>query len=251
MAENWIKVEKVTPGKPEVLGIASALEIHPVQAFGFCVLFWMWCDDQLTDGNATSVTHDVLDYHIGCNGFASALVNVGWLRDRSGSLEVPHFERHLSSSAKTRARTAERVKKSRAKQVTKLKQECNAESVTPSLSNSLFQEFDFEGSFARFWKVYPSKGGKKEARKAWEKAIVRTAKESDVETANEKIILAAQEYARFLKSVPNPPTPKWAQGWLNNDRFEDDYTEMAASYGAQSVSAGQSFDPNAKFGEGF
>jgi hypothetical protein len=115
MAGDWIKVEKATPLKPEVLAISEALQIHPTHAFGLCVRFWMWCDDQLRDGNARSVTKVTLDFAIGHQGMTDALIKVGWLRDRSGSLEVPHFDRHLSEGSKTRALTKERVRKAKGK----------------------------------------------------------------------------------------------------------------------------------------
>jgi len=115
MAGDWIKVEKATPAKTEVLAISEMLGIHPAHAFGLCVKFWMWCDDQLTDGNAKNVTRKTLDYVIGHDGMTDALLKVDWLRDRSGSLEVPRFDRHLSEGAKNRALTKERVRKSKAK----------------------------------------------------------------------------------------------------------------------------------------
>lgn len=228
MAENWIKVEKVTPGKPEVLGVAAELGLHPQHAFGLCVMFWMWCDDQMESGNAPRVTTLVLDSYFGCVGFSSALVNVGWLQVRNGSLVVPNFDRHLSSNAKKRALTAERVKKHKEAKVTPEKQKSNARSVTPSLSisNSLFQDFDFEEHFEIFWKTYPSNSAKAQAKKAWKSAIERLAKQTDVETAAEKLRLAAEAYARFLRGSPNPPAVKYAQGWLNAERYEDDFEEM-------------------------
>jgi hypothetical protein len=39
MAGDWIKVEKATPAKPEVLSISEILGVHPVHAFGLCVKF--------------------------------------------------------------------------------------------------------------------------------------------------------------------------------------------------------------------
>lgn len=124
---DWIKVEKATLHKPEVLALSEVLNIHPVHAFGLCVKFWMWCDDQILDGNARGVTKVTLDFVIGQPGMTDALLKVGWLRDRSGSLEVPHFDRHLSEGAKTRTLTKERVRKAKAKSngqaVTKVTQE--------------------------------------------------------------------------------------------------------------------------------
>lgn len=115
MAGDWIKVEKATLAKPEVLAISELLGIHPAHAFGLCTKFWMWCDDQLENGNARGVTKVTLDFVIGHDGMTDALLKVDWLRDRSGSLEVPHFDRHLSEGAKNRALTKERVRKSKAK----------------------------------------------------------------------------------------------------------------------------------------
>lgn len=123
MAGDWIKVEKSTARKPEVLRLSDLLGIHPDQAFGLCVRFWSWCDDHMTDGHAQSVTNVTLDTAFGHAGFSSALIEVGWLRVRSSaaegspgcSLEVPHFDRHLSESAKNRALSANRKQKQRGK----------------------------------------------------------------------------------------------------------------------------------------
>lgn len=132
MAGDWLKVEKDTPDKPEVLAIAERLSITPEEAFGRCFKVWRWADSQTTDGNARSVTEITLDRVAGLSGFAGALRQVGWLVVREGSLLIPNFDRHMGQSAKARALTAIRVSQSR-------KRKCNAETVTPSslLSSSL------------------------------------------------------------------------------------------------------------------
>lgn len=120
MAGDWIKVEKATARKPEVLRLADLLNIHPDHAFGLCVRFWFWCDDQLDSCHAPSVTNVTLDCVVGHTGFATALLEVGWLHARNGSLEVPNFDRHLSDSAKKRADSLRRKQKQRAGDVTKV-----------------------------------------------------------------------------------------------------------------------------------
>lgn len=71
--------------------------------------------------------------------------------------------------------------------------------------------------FDRFWAVYPKKAAKKDAQKAWAKAIKR-------ETPD-RIVSAAEKYAAWLSSPSRPgefkPHPKNAQGWLNGDRWQD------------------------------
>lgn len=126
MAGDWIKVEKATARKPEVLRLAELLSIHPDQAFGLCFRFWSWCDDHLADGKARSVTRVTVDNAVDRPGFADALVEVGWLRDRNSSLEVPNFDRHISQSAKSRTLTAQRV-------ATHKKRKGNAQTVTSAL----------------------------------------------------------------------------------------------------------------------
>ena len=120
MAGDWIKVEKCTARKPEVLRVADILGIHPDHAFALCVRFWFWCDDNLTTGHAPSVTNVTLDSVFGHAGLVNALIEVGWLRVREGSLEVPNFDRHLSESAKNRALSGERKRKQRSENVTKM-----------------------------------------------------------------------------------------------------------------------------------
>ena len=129
---DWIKVEKTTARKPEVIGIAAELDIPIDQAFGLCVRFWCWCDDQLTDGNAPSVTPKLLDEIFGHKGFADALLKVHWLQSRSGSVVVPNFDRHLSESAKNRSLSSKRVAKSRSTE-RRQSNKCNDDAVTQSL----------------------------------------------------------------------------------------------------------------------
>jgi len=132
MAGDWVKVEKATLSKPEVLEISQILGIHPLHAFGLCVRFWIWCDDQISDGNARGVTNVTLDFVIGNAGVTDALVKVGWLIEKNGSIQVPNFDRHLSKCAKNRATTRNRVGNHRGK--------CNAASVTESLPEKRREE---------------------------------------------------------------------------------------------------------------
>ena len=133
MAGDWLKVEKSTPRKPEVLRLAMELSIHPDHAFGICFRFWSWCDDNLKDGNAVGVTDVMLNALLERDGIATALINVGWLRVRNGSLEVPNYDRHLSENAKKRGLSQQRTAKSRSRS-------CNGASVTDALPEKRREE---------------------------------------------------------------------------------------------------------------
>ena len=115
MAGDWIKVEKTTARKIEVVKLGRKLQINPDHAFGLCVRFWMWCDDQLLDQFMEGLTLSDVDAIIGYDGFSAALVDVGWLNDSQGILSIPHFDRHLSKGAKTRAQSMNRMQKQRGK----------------------------------------------------------------------------------------------------------------------------------------
>jgi hypothetical protein len=112
----WMKVEISTPEKPEVLLLSINLGVHPLHAFGLCFKFWRWCDGQLVESNARRVTEKLVDMIVGHEGFAVALIEVGWLQVRQGSLVIPNFDRHLSEGAKSRALSGRRQAEFKAKQ---------------------------------------------------------------------------------------------------------------------------------------
>lgn len=109
MASSWIKVEVITPDKPEIFQIAEILGIDPDAVLGKLVRIWAWADQQTIDGNAGSVTKGVLDRLAFITGFADALISVGWLAYHDGKLILPNFERHNGESSKKRALTNRRV----------------------------------------------------------------------------------------------------------------------------------------------
>lgn len=114
MAVNWLKIEKHTARKPEVLKIAADLKIHPDHAFGTCFRFWAWVDDNLVDGCILLTTLNCIDALLDFSGFGKKLCEVGWIVDHGDHIAVPNIDRHISKSAKQRALTAGRVAKTRA-----------------------------------------------------------------------------------------------------------------------------------------
>lgn len=125
---SWIKVEHCSPDKVEIDKIARILGIDHDSAFGKCIRFWIWADQQSIDGNALSVTKAFLDRNTFQEGFADALIAVGWLLEDGDSFRIPNFDRHNGESAKKRASTAKRVSEHRA-----VKRKGNATSVTTAL----------------------------------------------------------------------------------------------------------------------
>ncbi|ENY6482331.1 hypothetical protein [Salmonella enterica] len=139
MASNWIKVEVITPDKPEIYHLAERLSLDPDAVLGKLIRLWVWADQQTIDGNANcnaaSVTKNAIDRITFATGFADALISVGWLTESDGKLSIPNFERHNGESSKKRALTNNRVTK-----VRETSRKCNAESVTESDQKALPEE---------------------------------------------------------------------------------------------------------------
>ena len=72
---------------------------------------------------------------------------------------------------------------------------------------------DYDEEFATFWSHYPLRKGKQPARVAFEKA-----RKGGVTL--EKLCEAADRYAQEVRGR-DPSRIKWAQGWLNDKRWQD------------------------------
>lgn len=103
MSVNWIKVQHSLPDKPEVFAIARIVGQNRNAIVGLLLRFWIWCDQNSTDGRDMAITSQDVDEIVGVPGFASAMRQNGWLEGDDGSLQVPNFERHNGNSAKARA----------------------------------------------------------------------------------------------------------------------------------------------------
>lgn len=129
---EWIKVEKSTCDKPEVLVIAELLKVTQDHAFGLCIRFWIWCDTHLIDGKVENITPKMLNKTLGQKRFAEAMIEVGWITFHDGFLLVSNFEKHMSQSAKSRAEGQLRQKEHRESKK-HLSQNCHKKSVTNPL----------------------------------------------------------------------------------------------------------------------
>ncbi len=80
------------------------------------------------------------------------------------------------------------------------------------ISTSLRSVDMSKSAFEAWWKHWPNKQGKAPAAKAFAVAIAKT--------TLDELIAGAQRYAQRL-AEPNPPTAKFPQGWLNDERWND------------------------------
>jgi len=110
MAGEWIKIETSLSDKPEVLRISRRLGIDKDCVVGKLARVWGWFDKNSVDGVVDGVVDADIDAIAYQDGFASALVSVGWLLVDSDlcRVSVPNFQRHNGESAKKRALKSER-----------------------------------------------------------------------------------------------------------------------------------------------
>lgn len=118
MAGDWIKVETCLPEKQEVDLMANRLGIDHDAIVGKLIRLWGWADQHTTSGDAIRVTETFIDRLTNCSGFAAGLIEAGWMTRRNGLLSLPNFDRHNGQTAKTRALTKKRMKRSRDGNVT-------------------------------------------------------------------------------------------------------------------------------------
>lgn len=116
MAGDWIKMECCTPEKAEVLAITAKLGLDDVDlTVGKLFRMWRWFDQQTENGNARGVTAPLLDRMIGVTGFCEAVQSVGWIEVTDDGINLPNFDRHNGTTAKSRALGAKRTAKSKIK----------------------------------------------------------------------------------------------------------------------------------------
>lgn len=137
MAGDWIKMRCCLPAEPEVIAIAGTLSIDEDSVVGKLLRVWAWADQHTTDGNARGVTAAWLDRHVQRDGFASALVKVGWLEIHEDGIRFPRFEMHNLETGKARALNAKRQKRSRDRHNADSNWCNNADSVTPASYEAL------------------------------------------------------------------------------------------------------------------
>lgn len=233
MASNWIKVEVITPDKPEIFQLAEILNIDPDTVLGKLIRVWVWADQQIidgnADGNAVSVTKTALDRITFMSGFADALIAIGWLKNDGDKMHFPNFERHNGKGSKKRALTNDRVTNLRQSKREGNKK-CNASGVTPPLQKALPEEEEEEdlknkkilytSDFETFWQEYPTRAGgadKMGAFKSW-KARLKEGVDANM------MLAGAKRYALFVSATNKIDTEfvKQAKTFLGPSRHYEE-----------------------------
>lgn len=108
MAGDWIKMRSDLHTHPKVVRIASALKADKLRAIGGLHAVWCLFDAHSIDGNLDGYSVEILDAHLGWDGFSAEMIRVGWLEENEHGLNTPRFDEHNGQSAKRRAQETER-----------------------------------------------------------------------------------------------------------------------------------------------
>lgn len=108
MAGDWIKMRSDLATCPKVVRISSVLNSDRLRVVGGLHSVWCLFDTHSVDGKLEGYTLETVDDLIAFAGFARAMIDVGWLVESAGTLELPRFDEHNGASAKRRANDAER-----------------------------------------------------------------------------------------------------------------------------------------------
>ena len=109
MAGDWIPMRMDLADDPAVVVIGEACGIDEYAVVGRLHKLWSWANKHLSSGNARGVTEKWIDRYLCADGFASALIQAGWVTSKSGELQFVNYDRWNSQNAKKRLQTAKRV----------------------------------------------------------------------------------------------------------------------------------------------
>lgn len=249
MAGDWIKMRAGLQTHPKIVRILSAMRPHDVQTrtdkfrvIGGLHAVWCVFDEHCEDGVLFGYTPETLDHIIGWEGFAQAMISVGWLDfDGSESLALPEFDEHNSQSAKRRAEDQKRKRDARkatpdvrnlsGDDADKVRTESGLEKRREDIKeknpptplstdvDAAGQKADAKrkrqtGEFERFWAAWPKsprKVGKAACEAKWKR--VGLDDQADAIVAHVEAMAGSQQWREGFE--PSPQT------YLNQRRWED------------------------------
>jgi hypothetical protein len=105
----WIKMRMDLKDHPKVVRIMSATDSDKFRVIGGLHEVWSTFDRHSDDGVLPGYTPRMMDYVVGYEGIAQAMIDVGWLvHDEAVGLVMPEFHEHNGKSAKRRAEDSKR-----------------------------------------------------------------------------------------------------------------------------------------------
>ena len=99
---DWIKIEKCTPRKPELMLAAKRCKASRADAFMAFFELWAYFDTHCETGFLPGLAPDDVDEIAGLPGFGDALSAAGWIVFDPLGLTIANWDRHNGKSSKAR-----------------------------------------------------------------------------------------------------------------------------------------------------
>ncbi len=123
MAGDWIKMRVNLSSDPQVIKVARLLGCNEHMVVGLLHWLWGWADSHTEDGKAVGIDCEWINRQAQTEGFCEALAKVGWLVMLEDGIEIPNFDHHNGTSAKSRANSARRAASYKTRQKVKPKEQ--------------------------------------------------------------------------------------------------------------------------------
>ncbi|MGG2046753.1 hypothetical protein [Burkholderia gladioli] len=248
MSGDWIKMSADLSEDPIVITMSGRLGVDVFSVVGRLHRIWSWADRHLSDGLALGITPEWIDRYVMLDGFSMALIESGWLYridkdsvidqqanlidffpetfiDSSrflidsrvgggmGGVVFPRFFRFLGGkTTKTNTKTKTNPTPTRERE-----DEIDKGRIDNETDKGSYR-IDKGDAFQTFWKAYPRKDAKVQARKAFEKLSPDDDLQAQILDSLAKFKACDQWVREDGKYVP------FASTWLNQRRWEDETT---------------------------
>ena len=193
---TWIKIDDTLPNNPKILPLSDG-------AFRLYIEALCYCNQYLTDGFLA----DAVLLRLDINNYRKELVEAFlWIECVNG-MQINDYTEHQTSKA-----DVEEKRKQSRDRVTRYREKSNADVTQPEYRIQNTELNTSSNKFDDFWSVYPRKVGKRDAERAYARAL-------KVATS-EEILEGAKRYAKDPNRVgeftAHPAT------WLNRGSWGDE-----------------------------
>lgn len=192
MAGTWIKMLTTLHDSHKVRRLSRLVGCDRFGVVGRLHRIWSWADEHTIDGRFTGDIKDIDDI-AEFDGFARAMIEIGWLAQIGDEITLIDFEKHNGETAKKRAqgaksasrrrgnaRVAQKSRTERDASVTKSapreekrrEEKSSAAQNPPKPPKGGGRSAKYTPEFDAWWKIYPCRdgcppGNKREAFAAW------------------------------------------------------------------------------------
>jgi hypothetical protein len=192
----WIKIDDTLPNNPKILPLSDG-------AFRLYIEALCYCNQYLTDGFLA----DAVLFRLDINNNRKELVEAClWIECQNG-MQINDYTEHQTS----KAGVEEKRQQSRDR-VTRYREKSNANVTLPEYRIQNTEINTSSNKFDDFWSVYPRKVGKRDAERAYTRALKVA--------SSEEIFDGAKRYAadpnRTAEFTAHPAT------WLNRGSWADE-----------------------------